>query len=175
VPEVLVRLVGHLELEELLRHQDDLELLVQDDRLLVVEVDRVRRPIRVIPKIRCQFRIHSFQSESSSLTCCTGAFLRGPPGLGGESRGLSPVGNQSFFTGAGIGVVYVDIEISPKRRKRRMLMFLNEEATFMQLTNNSQSFLASVIHSEHFFAFQCFFLTFLHHLCLERREIRNGL
>lgn len=46
-------------------------------------------------------------------TCCTGAFLRGPPGLGGESRGFSPVGNQSFLTGAGSGVENVAIVTSP--------------------------------------------------------------
>lgn len=53
------------------------------------------------------------------ITCWTGAFFLGPPGLGGESLGFSPVGNQSFFTGAGSGVVYVAIVTSPKRKVMR--------------------------------------------------------
>uniref|UniRef100_A0A182U5E6 Uncharacterized protein n=1 Tax=Anopheles melas TaxID=34690 RepID=A0A182U5E6_9DIPT len=41
--------------------------------------------------------------------------LRGPPGLGGDSRGLSrPLDNQSFFTGGGTGVEKVAIDTSPK-------------------------------------------------------------
>lgn len=55
------------------------------------------------------------------LTCCTGAFFLGPPGLGGESLGFSPVGNQSFLTGAGSGVVYVAIVTSPINRKNDFL------------------------------------------------------
>uniref|UniRef100_A0A2M3ZMA7 Putative collagen triple helix repeat protein n=1 Tax=Anopheles braziliensis TaxID=58242 RepID=A0A2M3ZMA7_9DIPT len=49
--------------------------------------------------------------------CCCGAALRGPPGLGGDSRGLSrPLDSQSFFTGGGTGVVKVAIDTSPMMR-----------------------------------------------------------
>lgn len=51
--------------------------------------------------------------QKSNLTCCWGAAFLGPPGLGGESLGLSGVGSQSFLTGAGSGVVNVAIETSP--------------------------------------------------------------
>lgn len=48
------------------------------------------------------------------LTFCTGCALRGPPGLGGDSRGLSkPLDNQSFLTGGGTGVDTVAIDTSP--------------------------------------------------------------
>jgi hypothetical protein len=87
--------------------------------------------------------------------------LRGPPGLGGESRGFSPVGNQSFFTGGGSDVVNVAIVTSPKGKTLKLL-FKNQIST--KLTDNSQSFLACVIHSKHFFAFCCFLGTFFHHL-----------
>lgn len=54
-------------------------------------------------------------SSSSFLTCAAGAGLRGPPGLGGDKRGLSnPLGNQSFFTGGGKGADTVAMETSPK-------------------------------------------------------------
>lgn len=53
------------------------------------------------------------ETKERKFTCWTGAFFRGPPGLGGESLGLSPVGSQSFLTGAGNGVENVAIVTSP--------------------------------------------------------------
>lgn len=48
-------------------------------------------------------------------TCAEGAVFLGPPGLGGDRRGLSkPLGNQSFFTGGGKGADTVAIDTSPK-------------------------------------------------------------
>lgn len=57
------------------------------------------------------------------FTCCTGgAFLRGPPGLGGESLGFSPVGSQSFLTGGGTGVENVAIETSPRKIQNKLIV-----------------------------------------------------
>ena len=57
----------------------------------------------------------STKTKEKKFTCWTGAFFLLPPGLGGESLGFSPVGSQSFLTGAGIGVEKVAIVTSPKR------------------------------------------------------------
>lgn len=47
-----------------------------------------------------------------------GVGLRGPPGLGGDSLGLSiPLASQSFLTGGGTGVDTVAIDTSPMIRK----------------------------------------------------------
>lgn len=47
-------------------------------------------------------------------TCDVGAAFRGPPGLGGDNRGLSKAfPSQSFLTGGGIGVATVAIDTSP--------------------------------------------------------------
>lgn len=49
------------------------------------------------------------------LTCAVGVGLRGPPGLGGDNRGLSkPLGSQSFLTGGGNGADTVAMETSPE-------------------------------------------------------------
>jgi len=46
-----------------------------------------------------------------------GAAFLGPPGLGGDRRGLSkPLASQSFFTGGGTGVETVAIDTSPMMR-----------------------------------------------------------
>lgn len=43
-----------------------------------------------------------------------GVVFLGPPGLGGDNRGLSsPLASQSFLTGGGTGVDTVAIETSP--------------------------------------------------------------
>lgn len=48
------------------------------------------------------------------ITEVTGAALRGPPGDGGDNRGLSnALESQSFFTGGGTGVPTVAIDTSP--------------------------------------------------------------
>lgn len=47
-------------------------------------------------------------------TAVIGTPFRGPPGLGGDSFGLSNApDNQSFFTGGGTGVPTVAIDTSP--------------------------------------------------------------
>lgn len=52
--------------------------------------------------------------NNNENTCCWGAFFLGPPGLGGESLGLSkPLDSQSFFTGGGTGVENVAMDTSP--------------------------------------------------------------
>lgn len=65
-------------------------------------------------------------ARSIMITCCVGAAFLGPPGLGGDNRGLSSVfDNQSFLTGGGTGVVTVAIDTSPvqiyKTKKMRKL------------------------------------------------------
>lgn len=60
-----------------------------------------------------QFEETSKENQKKIPTCCCGAAFLGPPGLGGESLGLSGVGNQSFLTGGGTGVENVAIETSP--------------------------------------------------------------
>lgn len=50
-----------------------------------------------------------------------GAGFLGPPGLGGDSRGLSkPLGNQSFLTGGGRGDDTVAMETSPIQNLNNM-------------------------------------------------------
>lgn len=52
-------------------------------------------------------------------TCCVGGAFLGPPGLGGDNRGLSkPLDNQSFLTGGGTGVVTVAIDTSPRQSRK---------------------------------------------------------
>jgi hypothetical protein len=51
-----------------------------------------------------------------NITCDVGAFLRGPPGLGGDNLGFSPLANQSFLSGGGTGVEIVAIDTSPEKK-----------------------------------------------------------
>lgn len=49
------------------------------------------------------------------FTVVIGVVFLGPPGLGGDSFGLSnALDNQSFFTGGGTGVPTVAIDTSPE-------------------------------------------------------------
>ena len=53
-----------------------------------------------------------------------GAGLRGPPGLGGDRRGLSkPLGSQSFLTGGGRGEETVAMETSPVGQSNKNLIY----------------------------------------------------
>lgn len=54
---------------------------------------------------------------SKSFTAVIGVAFRGPPGLGGDSFGLSnALDNQSFFTGGGMADPTVAIDTSPKTK-----------------------------------------------------------
>lgn len=76
-------------------------------------------PCRKIKHIVRKFFFFLLNIKIIKFTCCTGgAFLRGPPGLGGESLGFSPVGSQSFLTGGGTGVENVAMETSPKSKRK---------------------------------------------------------
>lgn len=71
-----------------------------------------------------------------NITCCVGGAFLGPPGLGGESRGLSmPLESQSFLTGGGIGVATVAIDTSPILSQN--IIENCYESNFFDLTNNS--------------------------------------
>lgn len=67
-------------------------------------------------------------------TVVIGVAFRGPPGLGGDSFGLSnALDSQSFFTGGGTGVPTVAIDISPI-----LCWIINVLVFLLYINSNSQ-------------------------------------
>lgn len=69
-------------------------------------------------KLKYKRSDHEYRGKHDIITgCCGGAVFLGPPGLGGDNRGLSLIPkNISFLTGGGTGVPTVAIDTSPKNK-----------------------------------------------------------
>lgn len=76
-------------------------------------------------------KIKANVSRMTWLTVVIGTAFRGPPGLGGDSFGLSmALDSQSFFTGGGKAEPTVAIDTSPEEGKQIIMIAVEGKKEF---------------------------------------------